>query len=415
MSIYLSLSICISIAIAFTYLNARFVKMQTTSAIMVGSIGLSFILIILDKLGISRFDIQIEDIVSNLHFHNLLINGMLSFLLFAGGLTINWQDFKRERWEIFTLAIFGTLASTVLIAGAVYYLLNLMNIALPFGYCMLFGALISPTDPIAVLAMLTNLKAPKKLSVIIAGESLFNDGVGIVIFITAYQIVFGSKAPTFTETALLFGQQAIGGIIYGALLGYGYTFLIRGLSDIKLHILLTIAIATGGYALAHVLGLSGPLAMVVAGIIIGNTHHKIPHPAQQLMYDFWEIIDELLNAILFLLIGFEILLMRHYYHEFFAIAIAIPLVLLVRTIIVIIPMEFFKRKQHFPKNTTSILIWGGLRGGLAVALALSLPRNIHRDLILSMTYAIVLFSIIVQGTSIKGLVKRARESAITKD
>lgn len=407
MSIYFSLSACISVAIAFAYINARFIKMQTTGAIMVGSIGLSFILLILDKLGIARFDIQLEHLVSRLHFGNLLINGMLGFLLFAGALTINWQEFKKQRWEILTLSIFSTLASAFLVAIISYYLLNWIGIIIPFEYCMLFGALISPTDPIAVLAMLLDLKAPKKLEVIIAGESLFNDGVGIVIFLTAYQVVFAKQAPTIHGTLLLFAQQALGGVAYGAILGIICTFLMRDIADVKLQILLTIAVTTGGYALAHYVDVSGPLAMVVAGMMIGHAYRQYNKKPAKLLYEFWEIVDELLNSVLFLLIGFEILMMRHHTHEIVACFLAIPTVLLVRAITVFIPMRYFTCRQNFPTNTTNILIWGGLRGGLAVALSLSLPLSHNRDLVLSMTYAIVLFAILIQGTSVKWLVKRS--------
>jgi CPA1 family monovalent cation:H+ antiporter len=407
MDIYLSLSICISLAIAFTYINARYIKMQTTSAIMVGSIALSLIVVVLDKLGISRYDIQMEHLLISLDFHNLLINGMLSFLLFAGGLTINWHEFKQQRWEIFTLSIFSTLASALLIAAAIYYLLNWFGVNISFEYCMLFGALISPTDPIAVLAMLADLRAPKKLEVIIAGESLFNDGVGIVIFLTAYQVVFADHSPTVHGTLLLFIRQSLGGIGYGILLALLCIYLIRTVKDIKLHILLTIGLTTGGYALAHYLGISGPLAMVVAGIMIGNAYRRLNPDPQQLLYDFWEIVDELLNAILFLLIGFEILVMRHHADQIIVCMLAIPLVLVVRAITVIIPMQYFRKNNQYPRYTRSILIWGGLRGGLAVALALSLPHSDNRDLILSMTYAIVLFAILIQGTTIKALVKRS--------
>ena len=410
MNLYIAFSFLITIAIAFAYINFRFIKMQTTSAIMVGSISLSFLLLLLDKFGLSQIDLRIEHLVGRLHFHDLLINGMLSFLLFAGALTINWRDFKQQRWEIFVLAIFSTLASAFLIAWLGFTLFNWVGISLPFKYCLLFGALISPTDPIAVLAMLTDMKAPKKLAVIIAGESLFNDGVGIVIFISAYQVIFAKAAPTLHSTLILFSQQTLGGLAYGFILGFLSNYLMRGINDHKLQVLLTIAIVTGGYALAGYLAVSGPLAMVVTGIMVGNAcrnnrdTNEVPY---QVLEGFWEIIDELLNAILFLLIGFEILLMAHHTHQFFACLLAIPLVLLVRAVTVFLPMQFFKKKRKYPADTVNILIWGGLRGGLAVALALSIPENSYRDLILSMTYAIVLFAILIQGTSITWLVNRS--------
>lgn len=414
MNIYIAFSFLITIAISLAYINYRFIKMQTTSAIMVGSVFLSFIVILLDKFGLSQFDIRIEHLVSRLHFHDLLLNGMLSFLLFAGALTINWLDFKRYRWEIFVLSIISTLTSVFLMAGLCFLFFSLININLPFKYCLLFGALISPTDPIAVLAMLTDMKAPKPLAVIIAGESLFNDGVGIVVFITVYQIIFSSTAPTLHDTVVLFSQQTLGGLAYGFLLGFICNYLMRGINDDKLQILLTIAIVTGGYSLAEYLKVSGPLAMVVAGIMVGNACRNNLNNTE-VSYDvlegFWEIVDELLNAILFLLIGFEMLLMRHHAHQIIACIIAIALALVVRTITVATPLQIFKLKRKYPADTINILIWGGLRGGLAVALALSIPESSYRDLILSMTYAIVLFAILVQGTSIKWLVNRSLKNS----
>ncbi len=411
MSIYFTFSILITTAIILAYLNHRLIKMQTTSAIMVGALLLSLILLVLNRLGISHLEAHIEAWVVRLHFHNLLMDGMLSFLLFAGALAIDWETFKNQRWEIFTLASASTIASAFLVAMLSYFLFNQLGITLPFKYCMLFGALISPTDPIAVLSMVTSMRAPKKLEVIIAGESLFNDGVGIVIFITAYQFAFGEGAPTLHGTLILFIQQALGGIAYGAILGWFGTFLIRSIDEQKLRILITIGIVTGGYTLAQFLKISGPLAMVMAGMLIGNACRKAAPKdiSYNIIEAFWEIIDEILNALLFLIIGFEILVMSHYFDELLICLLAIPLVLIVRTITVALPMSFFKRINHYPRQTINILIWGGLRGGLAVALALSLPLNHYRDLILTMTYTIVLFAILIQSTTIKKLVKHSLE------
>ncbi len=409
MNTYFVLAFLLTLAIAIAYLNACFIKMQTTTAIMIGSLLISLVLLILSKSNITHLEVRAEQIISGLDFYDLLMDVMLSFLLFAGSLTIDLSSFKNQRWEIFMLASIGTVVSIFFVAILTYYALALLHSPLPFNYCVLFGALISPTDPIAVLAMLTSMNAPKKLKVIIAGESLFNDGVGIVIFITAYQFTFGSTHPTLHGTIFLFIQQALGGLIYGAIIGWLGNYLIRRVSDYKLHILITVAITTGGYGLTQLLNISGPLAMVVAGMLIGNSFHiRLPSNfSYQTLKVFWEIIDELLNVLLFLLIGFEILLIRYDMHAMIACLLGIPLVLLVRTIIVAVPMYFFKQIRSYPPQTTKILIWGGLRGGLAIALALSLPQNHFRDLILSMTYAIVVFAIVIQSTTISGLVKRS--------
>jgi len=411
MSIYYIFSILITVAIIIAYLNYHLIKMQTTSAILVGSLLLSLVLLGLNKLGIPHFEVQIAQLTTRLHFHDLLINGMLSFLLFAGALTIDWQAFKSQRWEIFTIASLGTIASTFIVATLSYYILQLLQLPLPFKYCILFGALISPTDPIATLATVKNLRAPKKLEVIIAGESLFNDGVGIVIFITAYQFVFGGIQPSLHSITILFAQEALGGLAYGWILGWLGSYLIRSVGDHKLRILITIAIVTGGYTVAQLLEISGPLAMVVAGMFVGNACRtsKTNEASFETLANFWEIIDEILNALLFLLLGFEVLIIYNDAHQLLICLIGIPLVLLARSITIIAPMAFFRRIRKYPPNTVKILIWGGLRGGLAVALALALPQSHYRDLILNMTYAIVLFAILIQSTTLKSLVKRSLE------
>ena len=414
MNIYYAFSILMTLAIIIAYLNYHLIKMQTTSAILVGSLILSLVLLILHKLGISHFEIQLEQFTARLHFHDLLINGMLSFLLFAGALTIDWPDwpaFKKQRWEILIMASLGTILSTLLVALLSYFILQWLHLPLPFKYCILFGALISPTDPIATLATIKNMHAPKKLEVIIAGESLFNDGVGIVIFITAYAFAFGNIQPTIHSVTILFAQQTLGGLAYGWLLGWFAHYLIRRVSDHKLHILITIAIVTGGYTLAQLIKISGPLAMVVAGMFVGNAcrTNETNEMSYTILENFWEIIDEILNVLLFLLIGFEILIIYHDIHQWLICLIGIPLVLLVRCITIALPMTFFKHINQYPPQTIKILIWGGLRGGLAVALALSLPQNHYRDLILSMTYAVVLFAVLIQSTTIKYLVKHSVE------
>lgn len=409
MDFYIS-STLITVAILIAYFNHRFIKLQATIALMVATLFISIVLLLLDKFfGLYDFEQQILTTLNSLDFENLLINGMLSFLLFAGALTIDLHSLKDQRWEIFTLSSLGTILSAFLVAIGTYYLLPLIGIHLNLIYCLLFGALISPTDPIAVLATFKQLQAPAKLSTTVAGESLFNDGVGIVMFISFYHVAFSHEPISSTSVLLLFLQQAIGGILYGILLGYIGSFLIKHADEHKIEILITIAIATGGYALAQASHISGPLAMVVAGIIIG-THarqYAMSEQAKLVIDQFWEIIDELLNCVLFLLIGFELLPIAKGNKYLLAGLFAIPLVLIVRGITVILPMSFFKLKHNYSPYMTQILIWGGLRGGLAVALALSLPPGNYRQLILAMTYAVVTFSVIVQGLTMAPMVKFA--------
>jgi len=412
-NIYTIISLALTGAVLIAYLNHRYIRLQPTIAIMLASLGLSLGLVVLGQLGYNNLQTQAAAILAKLDFNHLLMNGMLSFLLFAGALNVDINQLKNRKWEVFTLATVGTLASTLLIGVLSYYLLNALGIKIDFIYCLLFGALISPTDPIAVLAMCKEVKVPRQLETSIAGESLFNDGIGIVLFLTIFQVAFTHQSASIGSISLLFLQEAGGGILYGLGLGLVGYWLIKSIDDPKLEILITLAMATGGYALAQAIGVSGPLAMVVAGILIGN-HGKrfsMSVASQRNLDNFWELIDEVLNTLLFFLIGLELLVIKISSQDLLACAIAIPLVLLVRFITVAGPLSIFKLKTTYAPHSIKILTWGGLRGGLAVALALALPVGPYRNLILAMTYAVVIFSIAVQGTSIKPLIRLSKEQA----
>jgi monovalent cation:H+ antiporter, CPA1 family len=414
MNTYAIIAFMLTLATALAYINHRFIKMQPTIAIMAGSLLLSLTLIIMGSFGygIHAYE-KISLLVNSFDFHDVLMDGMLSFLLFAGALNVDINDLQRAKWEIGILAVFSTVASCFIIASLTYMMLPWLGLKLSYNYCLLFGALISPTDPIAVMATLKQIKAPKSLSVKIAGESLFNDGVAIVLFITIYQITFGyTDDVSALGITKLFLQQAIGGVAYGIALGLITYKLMKPIDDHKIEILLTIAVATGGYTLAQHLAVSGPLAMVVSGLFIGNRgrNFAMSEQSQKSIYEFWEIIDEILNAVLFLLIGFEILSIHQFESTYIPALLAIPLTLAVRSVTVALPMSLFKLKKTYPPYTTSIIIWGGLRGGLAVALALVIPgAESERALVLAMTYAVVLFSIIVQGSSAGKLIKLSKQ------
>ncbi len=410
MSIYTIASILLTLAVAATYLNERYIKMPTTIAIMTSSILLSLILIVLGRFRHFGIDDIVINQISHLDFHAILIDGMLSFLLFAGSLHVDIGQLKQHKWEVGVLAMLGTVASTFLVGTLIYYVLPLISIQLNFIYCLLFGALISPTDPIAVLATFKELNAPKQLDVKVAGESLFNDGVGIVMFLSLYQLAFSERPLTWQDVSLLFMQQALGGLAYGLACGVIITKLIKSIDNYKVEILLTLVVTSGAYILANALGVSGPLAMVAAGIYIGNSgrHSAMSEKSRNNLDTFWELIDEILNAMLFLIIGFELLILETRVSDIIAALIAIPLVLFVRYVTVALPMALFKLRKKYVPYTTTILVWGGLRGGLAVALALALPQNNNRELILLMTYAVVMFSILVQGMSINYFVKKSK-------
>ena len=324
-------------------------------------------------------------------------------------MNIDFKLLKANGQSIAILATISVITSTLLMGAFLYYLAPILGTQLPLLYCLLFGALISPTDPIAVLTTFKKLNAPKKLNVIIAGESLFNDGVGIVVFLTLYHLAVKHEPITWQHVSFLFLSQAIGGILYGALLGITGHRLMKGL-PVRLALLITFAITTGGYALAQSIGLSGPLAMVVAGIFIGNKARKGSKESEvnNTLHHIWELIDEVLNSILFMLLGLEILHLHSTHTSFIIAILCIPVTLFVRFITVAGPVHFLFSRRQRPKHINRILTWGGLRGGLAVALALSLPESTYRDLILIMTFAIVAFAVIVQGTTIQKLLPSSR-------
>ncbi|PJG82243.1 cation:proton antiporter [Caviibacterium pharyngocola] len=400
-------------------------KIQYTIAVtatsMVGSLGL----LVFGYLNWFNLDNITRDIMEQLDFKSFLLNGILGFLLFAGALGIKLPVMKSQKLEITILALFSSLASTFLIGLFLFALTTLIGLPVDLIYCLLFGALISPTDPIAVLAIIKNLKAPKKLSMKVEGESLFNDGVGLVIFTTIFAIAFGGHSPTLSGISELFLVEALGGIAFGLVIGVIAHFLISATDDGSLEILLTLTIPTAGFMLANLLHVSGALAMVVAGIMIGNwtrntgfseqSRHNLDH--------FWEMIDHFLNSLLFLLIGLALLLVDFTTQGFLLSLIAIPICLLGRYISVWIPFKFLSRKTTYNPYTLRILTWGGLRGGLSLAMALSIPTGglfipaigmDIRDLILVMTYAVVMFSILVQGTTIETMVKKSKEATLQR-
>lgn len=413
MSIYSLFCTIIVFAVLIHYINDRLFKLQTTIAITIGAVIASALLIVAHQHGWFDAENHIKNTLASLDFKDLLLNGMLGFLLFAGALTVDLKSLLKFKWEVTTLATLSTIASAGIVGLAMFYALPLVSIHLPLLWCFIFGALISPTDPIAVLATLKEVKAPKDLETKIAGESLFNDGVGLVIFVTLLSLATSTTTPTVSSTVLLFLREAIGGIAYGFVLSAIAYLLIKPLHDAKLEILITLCIASAGYAFAQqYLEVSGPLAMVVSGLMVGNIvkEKAFTVNGQSHLVSIWEVVDELLNAILFMLIGLELMVLP--IHENFVIAglMAIVLVLIVRFITVALPMSCFKVKRQYTPYVISILTWGGLRGGLALAMALSLPDGKIRDLILVITYAVVLFAIIIQGLSAKSLVRLSKKS-----
>ncbi len=400
-------SILITISAIFSFINYRFIKLPTTIGLMLIALVFSLILLLAGKLGLAGFEQQAEQLLASVDFNQTLMQGMLSFLLFAGALHINLNDLAKQKWVISSLATVGILTSTFLVGGASYFLLNQLGIHLDFIYCLLFGSLISPTDPIAVLGILKSANAPKTLETKIAGESLFNDGVAVVVFIVLLGIATGGHEVTAGHILLIFLEEAVGGVVFGLAIGWLTYQLLKQVDNYQVEILLTLALVMGGYALASFLHVSGPIAVVVAGLLIGN-HGRMfgmsDHTREHLD-TFWELIDEILNAVLFVLIGLEVLILPFTNDVLLASALLIPLVLTARFISVGIPVSLMRKTREFSPGAVKILTWGGLRGGISVALALSLPPGEAREIILAITYVIVVFSILIQGLTIGRLVK----------
>ena len=413
---------CLVITALLSYLNHRFVGLPTAIGVMVTALASSLAIVALSKLGITSLPLRLEEeLLRSIDFSEVLMQGMLSLLLFAGALHVDLSELKAYRWQIGALALLGTVLSTLAVGYGVWFALPLVGLQLPLVYCLLFGALISPTDPIAVMGILKSAGAPKNLELVIAGESLFNDGVGVVVFTLLLGMLASGATPTLAHAGELLAHEAGGGILYGLVLGYATFVLLRSVDNYQVEVLLTLAAVTGGYALARHLHVSGPLAMVVVGLVIGN------HGRAKAMSDttrryvdmFWELLDEILNAVLFVLIGMEVVLVSFSAGIFVGATVAVLVTLLARTLTVGLPVRALHRFFKLPKGAWKLLTWGGLRGGISVALALSIPAGPQRSVVLSLTYCVVVFSILVQGLSVgrlaRATVAQSRDGTMPKE
>ncbi|QFU14201.1 Na(+)/H(+) antiporter NhaP [Stutzerimonas frequens] len=402
-------AIFISLTALLAYVNYRFIGLPPTIGVMATALLFSLLLHGLAMLGLPLLEQRIEALVGRIDFNHLLMDGMLSFLLFAGALHINLADLRARRWAIGLLATVGVLFSTAVIGLGSWWIFGLFGLQPPLIFCLLFGALISPTDPIAVLGIMRSAGAPKALETTIVGESLFNDGVAVVVFTVLLGVLARGEAPGAGEALWLFVEEAGGGILLGALLGALTFALLKSIDQYQVEVLLTLALVLGGYTLATHLHVSGPIAMVVAGLIIGNQgrRHAMSRHTRENLDNFWELLDEILNAVLFVLIGMELVLLPFSAH-YLLIALCVTLLILTTRLAAVGPAVLALRAagRALPAGTVRILTWGGLRGGISVALVLALPASEERNLLLNITYLVVLFSILVQGLSIGRLVRR---------
>lgn len=401
-----AIAILITLVAGFAFINHRFIRFPMSIGLMVMSLGVSLGLILLDRFGLPA-RVYADLLVKSIDFNKVLMEGMLGLLLFAGALHVNINDLTEQKLEIGLFASLGVLTSTILVGMTAYVLSRWVGAGLRPVDCLLFGALISPTDPIAVLGILKTAGAPKNLETKIAGESLFNDGIGVVVFLILLKIATGEENITPGFVGLLFVKEVVGGALFGLMTGYGAYRLLMCVNDYQVEILISLALVLGGYALASSLHVSGPIAIVMAGLLIGNRGRRLAMSdiTRENLDTFWELVDEILNAVLYVLIGLEVLVLTLRGDYLLAGVIAVPVALLARMVSVGIPTRFLRRWRSYTANAVLVMTWGGLRGGISVALALALPEECHRELILTMTYVVVVFSVVVQGLTIKRLIK----------
>lgn len=457
MDLFTIASIIMTLSALFGFVNARLLRLPNTIGLMVVAIAFTMLLYA-SALVDDRILQFAKYLIGLIDFQEVLLDVMLGFLLFAGAMHTNFAQLRVQRWPVLLFSTLGVVASTFLVGIFVFYAFTALDLDVKFIHCLLFGALISPTDPIAVLGILKQAKVPKKLETKIVGESLFNDGVGVVVFLTIFSLAGGGQhgagqhgakhdailqttstadASATTEleeepatesaqtedgehpvnntqaslqsVATLFGVEVFGGILLGLALGTLTLRLMRSIDDYEIEVMLTLACVMGGYSLASYLHLSAPLAIVVAGLIVGNERFRgtsMSRETELYIDRFWEMLDILMNAVLFVLIGLEILILNVTPTFVYAAAIAIAIVLASRYLSLLLPVWFFAKRLDFVPHTLSIMTWGGLRGGISIALALQLTNEMSRDLFLTVTYGVVIFSIIVQGLTVGPLARR---------
>ncbi|MFN5183146.1 MAG: cation:proton antiporter [Bacteroidota bacterium] len=408
MDTYLLITIVVTLCAIFSFINVRWLKMPAAIAMMILSLSTSVLIILVGHFN-SSFHDNILLVVKKINFTDTLFQIMLSFLLFAGSLHVSLREMRKQATAVISFSTLGVALSVFLFGGAIYYVFRLFGYEIDLIYCLLFGALISPTDPIAVLGILRGSNMPKELEIVVSGESLFNDGMGVVFFVTIYKIVEkGLVNLNFTDILVLFGREVFGGLILGLLVGLIAYYIIKHINHYQTEVLISIALVMLCDEAAIFLHVSGPLAAVVVGLYLGNkVRNKVMSDTSREYHDkFWELIDEFLNAMLFMLIGLQMVLLPFLTNYILIGSIAIVILLICRYASLMIPILFFRNKVLYNSKTAVILTWGGLRGGISVGLALGLAEGPYREVILSTTYIIVVFSIIVQGLTTGKLVKK---------
>lgn len=408
MELYYSFSILIVLTAVFSYINNRFLRLPSTIGVMIIALLCSALLVAAGNVFPHTLH-QFSRLIAGIDFTEVLMGAMLNFLLFAGAIHIRLADLREQKRPIIVFSTISVMISTFAVGFLLFYVSQFLHIRISLLECLLFGALISPTDPIAVLGILKQANVPKSLETKVAGESLFNDGVAIVFFILILNMAQGDQAElSFSGISLLLLQEAGGGVVTGILLGYIASLAIKKIDDYKVQVLITLAVVMGGHLVASALHVSGPLAMVAAGLVIGNygKQYGMSAISKDYLNKFWELLDEIMNAILFLIIGFELIVIPDILQYWKIGMVAVAVVLAARFISIWMPAKLIPFGEQIDNRTIRMLVWGGLRGGVSVALALSVSDELNRELLLSVTYIVVLFSIIVQGLTIGSLSKK---------
>lgn len=407
MTIFQTIAILLTIAALGSYINKRVLKLPAAIGLMLFALLISLGAMGLEQLGWINLT-QASAFVTGIDFSGILLHGMLSFLLFAGAMHVDLNELKKHRAIVAILATIGVVMATFVTGSLVWWTAGELSFPFPYIYALLFGALISPTDPVAVLGILKETNMSKNLRVKITSESLLNDGVAVVTFLVILGIAQTARASSVnaTEIALMLAWQSVGGFAAGLALGWITYQLLHTIDDYKIEVLLTVALAAGGYSLAEYVNVSAPIAMVVAGLVLGNESESfgLPPKMRKHLDMFWELLDEILNAILFMLIGLEMMVITITAPHLAAGLVAIIAVLIGRFVSVGVPVMLMGFRYRFERGTIRLLTWGGLRGGLSIAMALSLPASAEKDLILSMTYLVVIFSVLFQGTTFRHVV-----------
>lgn len=411
MELYYTFSVLIVLASIFAYVNLRFLKLPSTIGIMIIAILVSVGIRLIGNEYFPDTTREMYQLMQDFDFNEILMGAMLNFLLFAGALHINVYDLKEHKWPILTYASVSVVLSAFIISGILYVVTPYLGITIPYIYCLLFGTLISPTDPIVVLGVLKEAKVPKMIETKITGESLFNDGVAVVMFAVVLKIATDHTFEAdFASVSGLFLLEAGGGILLGALLGYTASRVMKKIDDYKLSVLITLSIVMGGFLIAKQLNFSSPLAMVIAGLIIGNYGKRVAmsETTQDYLSKFWELVDEIMNAILFLFIGFELLMLPDLEEQLLLGFVTIFICLIARTLAIFLPASTILRKNTFTQGSLITMVWGGIRGGVSIALVLSIPNSAGeiKEILLEVTYIVVLFSIVVQGLTVGKVAKK---------